>query len=149
MLAKWMPQADLSDDIEPAIEPEVPAADAPLNSGDDTLAIWNPTTLTDLVGDNPAMHQRLLEKFLANAHEQVATMDAAIAAGDVKQTAGVAHTLKSAARSVGALALGELCQAIETTGNGGDAPACTAHARGVAAALDAAAGAIKERTVTT
>jgi CheY-like chemotaxis protein/HPt (histidine-containing phosphotransfer) domain-containing protein len=148
MLAKWMPQADLSDDIETAIEPEVPEAGAPAHAGDDTLAIWNTATLTDLVGDNPAMHQRLLEKFLANASEQVTALDAAIAVGDVKQAAGVAHTLKSAARSVGALALGELCQGIETAGNDGHAPACTALAQGLAAAFAAAARAIKESTVT-
>jgi CheY-like chemotaxis protein len=144
MLAKWMPEADTAAEIEPAMENGVPSADAPPHAGDDTLTIWNPATLTDLVGDNPAMHKRLLEKFLANANEQVAAMDAAIAAGNALQAAGVAHTLKSAARSVGALALGELCQAIETAGNDGDAPAWADLARGLAATFAQAEAAINQ-----
>jgi HPt (histidine-containing phosphotransfer) domain-containing protein len=70
------------------------------------------------------MHQRLLGKFLLNAQEQVTAMAVATAADDATGAAGIAHTLKSAARSVGALALGELCQAIETAGSSGDAQAC-------------------------
>jgi len=38
----------------------------------------------------------------------------------------VAHKLKSAARSVGALVLGQLCQQIETAGQAGDSAACQA-----------------------
>jgi CheY-like chemotaxis protein/HPt (histidine-containing phosphotransfer) domain-containing protein len=125
MLAKWMPQI-----AHHATAPDLP--------------VWNPTTLNDLVGDNPAMHKRLLEKFLVNAEKQVTAIDMATTAGDVSEAAGVAHTLKSAARSVGALALGELCQSIETTGKAGDAPACTSLAQGLAAAFAAAALAIRQ-----
>jgi hypothetical protein len=44
---------------------------------------------------------------------------------------------------VGALALGDLCQAIETTGLAGDAQACTALARDMAVAVAAAQQAIQ------
>ena len=125
MLAKWMPQV-----AHHAMAPDFP--------------VWNPATLNDLVGDNPAMHKRLLEKFLVNADKQVTAIDVAATAGDVSEAAGIAHTLKSAARSVGALALGELCQSIETSGKAGDAPACTKLAQGLAAAFAAAALAIKQ-----
>lgn len=138
MLARWMPQTRSSPaSLEPAQKPR----DQPAS---DILAIWDPHTLTGLVGDNPAMHKRLLGKFLLNATEQVATLAAAIAAGNTQAAAGVAHTLKSSARSVGALALGELCQGIETAGHKGDAPACTALAKDLAGTFAAAELAINQ-----
>jgi HPt (histidine-containing phosphotransfer) domain-containing protein len=97
-----------------------------------------------MVGDNPVMHQRLLEKFLLNAHQQVSSIEAATLAGDAQKAGTVAHTLKSAARSVGAMDLGELCQQIETTGHAGDAPACNKLAQGLAEALAAAQRAIQQ-----
>jgi CheY-like chemotaxis protein len=132
MLAKWMPNAVTAEPQHATLSPK-----------QDTLPVWDPGTLNELVGDNPAMHRRLLERFLVNAHGQVADMDVAAAAADTQGAAGVAHTLKSAARSVGALALGELCQAIETTGLAGDAQACTALAQDMAVAVAAAQQAIQ------
>jgi len=49
-----------------------------------------------------------------------------------------------AARSVGALALGELCQAIETAGHTGDASACNAIAQDLPLIFAAAAQAINQ-----
>jgi len=101
--------------------------------------VWNPDTLTDMVGNNPALHQRLLDKFLINTQRQVADITAAARASDTTTLAGIAHTLKSAARSVGALALGELCQSLETAGHAGDAHACSKLAAGLEGAFAAAA----------
>jgi hypothetical protein len=42
------------------------------------------------------------------------------------------------------MALGELCQQIETTGHAGDAPACNKLAQGLAEALSAAQRAIQQ-----
>ena len=106
---------------------------------DHAFPIWNSTTLTELVGDNPVMHKRLLEKFVANARVQVSEITAAAASGDTSTLAGVAHTLKSAARSVGALRLGELSQRLEAAGRGTDAPTCSTLAAGLESAFTAAA----------
>jgi hypothetical protein len=54
----------------------------------------------------------------------VTEITAAAAAGDSATLGGVAHTLKSAARSVGALRLGELCQRLETAARVGNLQAC-------------------------
>jgi HPt (histidine-containing phosphotransfer) domain-containing protein len=86
--------------------------------------VWDPKALTELVGNNPALQQRLLDRFMRNAPDQVAQIEAACAADDVHAAAHIAHALKSAARSVGAMALGELCQQLETAGFAQDAPAC-------------------------
>ena len=128
-LEKWLPKSPRSmAGAEPAHAELVAGA-----VDEHALAVWNPDTLTDLVGDNPAMHRRLLGRFLANAETQVAEITTGAAAKDTANLAGVAHTLKSAARSVGALRLGERCQSLETAGRAGDAQACSALAAGLAA----------------
>ena len=113
-------------ELAPMLEKWIPVIDS-------TPPIWNPDTLTELVGDNPAMHKRLLDKFLINAEKQMAEITVAAATNDTATLAGVAHTLKSSARSVGALALGELCQRLETAARAGDAQACSALVAGLAA----------------
>jgi HPt (histidine-containing phosphotransfer) domain-containing protein len=138
MLQKWLPMVELDDQSTPAIEGQT---SQPLAL---ELPIWSPATLRELVGENPAMHRRLMDKFLRSASEQVPAIGVAMAAGKLKEVAGLAHALKSAARSVGALALGELCQKMETTGNAEEAPACAALAQGLAAAFTTAQGAILE-----
>jgi PAS domain S-box-containing protein len=137
MLGKWLPLD--------AMAPQAPdghAADTPRHE-DAPFPIWNPNTLSELVGDNPALHKRFLEKFLANAEKQVANILVAVAAEDADTVGGVAHALKSAARSVGALALGELCESLETAGHDHDAAKCSTLAVGLTSTYQAAAGNIR------
>jgi PAS domain S-box-containing protein len=129
MLQKWLPIADIHEQGALIVERQ------PAQAVVSQLAVWSPTTLRELVGDNSAMNQRLLEKFLANAEKQVAAIATAIAASSFREVATLAHTLKSGARSAGALALGELCQQLETTGNGDDALACMALTQELPAAF--------------
>jgi len=116
MLAKWLPLADEA--AQEIHEEPIPTL----------LAVWDAATLTRLVGDNPTMHRRLLERFLLSAQEQVAAIGAAATAGDTGTVADVAHKLKSAARTVGATLLGELCQEVESVGRAGEAQTCRALA---------------------
>jgi CheY-like chemotaxis protein/HPt (histidine-containing phosphotransfer) domain-containing protein len=145
-LDKWLPESGL---FTAAQAPATAAAPVPTEDvrpdpeSAATFPVWNSDTLTDLVGDNPAMHRRLLERFLANAETQVAEITAAAVAKDPATLAGVAHTLKSAARSVGALALGHLCQGLETAGRAGDVPNCEALAQPLPAAFAAASQGIQ------
>ena len=135
MLTKWMPTA-INTSAAPANAPVAmteAAAETVAKTG--SLAIWDATTLPGLVGDNPAMQRRLLDKFLVNAQVQLAAIGEAALARDSAALAGVAHTLKSAARSVGALHLGELCQTLETAGLAGDATSCSAVATELPQAL--------------
>jgi CheY-like chemotaxis protein/HPt (histidine-containing phosphotransfer) domain-containing protein len=119
------PEPGLAESTEIALAPSFP--------------IWNPASLTALVGDNPAMHKRLLVRFLASADAQVAEITAAAVAGDPATLGRVAHSLKSAARSVGAMRLGELCQDLETAGRAEDVQTCSAVAAGLPAVFAAAA----------
>ena len=80
------------------------------------------------MGDKPAMHRRLLEKFLINAQAQLSIIINAAATGDVATICHTAHALKSAARTVGAMQFGELCHELEKAGKAGDEPTCKALA---------------------
>ena len=132
MLAKWLPlPAGASDAMADAVPP------APTS----VSSVWDATVLPGMVGDNPAMHRRLLEKFLLSSAEQTGRINAAAAIEDTATAGSLAHALKSAARTVGALQLGELCEALEMAGKAGDAPACTALAQSLNASF---AGAAKE-----
>jgi PAS domain S-box-containing protein len=137
MLAKWLPLPIA------ALELAVQSTDLP-ESGMESIefAVWDNTVLPRMVGDNPAMHRRLLEKFLLSANEQVTRVVAATAIADTATVSEITHALKSAARTVGALQLGELCEALETAGKAKDTSLCSALTRelptifaGVAAAI--------------
>jgi HPt (histidine-containing phosphotransfer) domain-containing protein len=82
--------------------------------------VWNAGTLNEIVCDNAGMHSRLLDKFLKNAETQVKAMNDAIQAGNLQRLAKIAHPLKSAARTVGAFALGDLCERIEVAATAKD-----------------------------
>ena len=117
MLARWRP---LSAEVTDVVPDAVPPTPTSLSS------IWDATVLTSMVGDNPAMHRRLLEKFLLSANKQVTHIVAAAAIEESATVGNIAHALKSAARTVGTLRFGELCEALETAGKAGDATLCSA-----------------------
>jgi HPt (histidine-containing phosphotransfer) domain-containing protein len=105
---------------------------------------WDSQALARVVGNNQNMQKRLLEKFLEKAQSQVADIASAHARSDMAGTASVAHTLKSAARTVGALLLGDACQAIETAARANDHTAVSALVPALAAHLSAAGARIQE-----
>jgi len=140
MLEKWLPLPAGREATQMVVQyaPESIAAHAVLTGTTDLFDVWNRSTLGELVGDNNGLHRRLLEKFLLNASDQVIRIESQALAGNATQAAHVAHALKSAARSVGALALGELCQQIETAGLAHEATQCAALAATLATAFDQA-----------
>ena len=142
-LEKWLPLPDEALNLHEENHDSIAAHASPARATA-TFDIWNSHTLSQLVGDRHDVHQRLLEKFLLDAQQQVISIESATLVGDDQKAAGVAHMLKSSARSVGALALGELCQQIETAGHAGDAPACTALIKRLPEAWAAAQRAIQQ-----
>ncbi|MBF0482357.1 MAG: Hpt domain-containing protein [Desulfovibrionaceae bacterium] len=68
--------------------------------------------------------------FLEDAPVQMDKLGEAIGSGDVQCAMGIAHTLKSGARTVGAMLLGELCAELECgLATGGQSPAGDVFAR--------------------
>jgi CheY-like chemotaxis protein len=121
MLAKWLPHPDHLESASDTV-----AASAYAIRAESLFDIWNPDTLGQLVGDNPAMHRRLLDKFLLQAQHQVQALCAARDSAELAPIQEGAHALKSAARTVGALRLGAHCQELEQAAHDRDATTCQA-----------------------
>jgi two-component system, sensor histidine kinase and response regulator len=77
------------------------------------------TVLKELVGDDPAIVHAFLQEFRVSAAKIGTDLRAACSLADAALARAAAHKLKSAARAVGALTLGMLCEHIEETGNAG------------------------------
>ena len=141
MMEKWLPL--------PADQPAAAEISPAHGAASGLLAVWDSSTLLDVVGDHPAMQRVLLEKFLHNAQTQVTAMGAAVAVGDWGELADLAHALKSSSRSVGALWLGELCEVLDEAGSANDAGTCSVLLNGLEPAFADAARAIEQHLGTT
>ncbi|MEP6969115.1 MAG: PAS domain S-box protein [Betaproteobacteria bacterium] len=69
--------------------------------------------LTALVGDDPTVIDEVLQAFRATIALSVLVLDQGTVPGSGQAVADAAHKLKSAARSIGALRLGDLCAQME------------------------------------
>ena len=106
----------------------------PLSESEDPVHVpdWDPQTIVRLLGNNQARNQRLLAKFLLTADDTLVRMQEVLDAGDLIELTRLAHGLKSAARSVGAMALGEQCEALEMAGRSASPANLTALVAGAA-----------------
>ena len=77
-------------------------------------------TLRTLAKHDPAKITRFCQVFLESLNKNMAELANAMRTEDLKALAFVAHRLKSGARSVGANALADLCQLLESTVTNGD-----------------------------
>ena len=67
----------------------------------------------------------MMQTFLQFAEERVAKIIEESGEGHISEVAGIAHSLKSSARQLGAVALGEACAATEVAGRASDAAAAS------------------------
>ncbi|MDP2759215.1 MAG: response regulator [Sideroxyarcus sp.] len=110
-LEKWLPAA-----VEPALHP-------PFEGGELAAVVSVPVNvevLKKLVGDDPAVIREFLRDFRTSAAKITAELKVACNSGQAKQAGALAHKLKSSANSMGALALGDTCAAMERAGKAGD-----------------------------
>ena len=105
-LGRWLP---------PPHRGDVADAAAGIRAG---LASTDPVVdvsiLMSLIGDDRIAVRDLLAAFLESARSQSAELVASCIAADHARVGAVAHKLKASSRSVGALALGELCAELES-----------------------------------
>ena len=87
---------------------------------------WDETTLTTMLGGDRSLHCRLLNLFLVKSQEQRNSLEQATVLGNTVAISDLAHSLKSSARTVGALRLGEYCQVLENAGKVGNIAECSA-----------------------
>jgi signal transduction histidine kinase/CheY-like chemotaxis protein/HPt (histidine-containing phosphotransfer) domain-containing protein len=126
-LSKPLQLTDLRKALEKWFPPAMPdrsAAESTVNGG----TLPTPTAAPDartgsglidiavlqrLVGNDPAVINECLLSFRKTATKTSAELKAAYRAGQTAQVGAAAHKLKSSARSVGAVSLGELCASME------------------------------------
>lgn len=109
MLDKWLPPANSSSD--PSAATATTATVTTMTTSPVDVSI-----LEGLVGNDPGVISECLQSFRASATKTAAELNAAYHAGHAAEVAVAAHKLKSSARSVGALVLGELCAGMEEAG---------------------------------
>lgn len=71
------------------------------------------SVLTELFGNDPALHAEVLAEFRASCDGYLTEFDSAWQARNADALQAVAHKLKSSASTVGAVALAPLCGSIE------------------------------------
>ncbi len=116
MLEKWLPAAKSST--------AVAAASSLSNiSATTTAEPVDVHILEALVGDDPVVISEFLRDFRTSSAKIAVELRTAYQAGQTAAVGAAAHKLKSSARSVGALLLGELCAEVEHAGKADDAAA--------------------------
>lgn len=84
----------------------------------------NLTQLHDLVGGDPEVHHRVLKKFLQVARQNLDALAEADRLAQPEVIGALGHRLKTGARSIGAQALADACQALEEAGAAGNLLTC-------------------------
>jgi len=139
-IEKWLPPPS-APVAAPAVSPAAPPAATP--------PLVDVAVLKRLVGDDPATVREFLAQFLEVSGRVGGELREAFAVGDLVLAGGLAHRLKSSARSVGALPLGELCAELEKAALSGDArgtaQCMTRFGHALAAAQATIAGMLSEQ----
>lgn len=104
-LEQWLPNSGTS------FTTSAPSSTTATMVSHETLL--NLQVLRELVGDDEALIEELRLDFITQCKADGAALHAAVLAGNRLLVISIAHRLKSAARSVGAMALGSLCERLE------------------------------------
>ena len=115
-LDKWLFIAQTPGPAAAKTEPAAAAAVAAVPEP----AWFDAAVLKKMVGNKPEYHQRLLNKFILNAQENADALQRAYLSQNSDELGQVAHSFKSAARVVGAMQLGGLCEKLEFAAKSGD-----------------------------
>jgi PAS domain S-box-containing protein len=92
---------------------EIVEALSATDSGAEPAAVFDPAPLAALVGDDVARRDDTLRRFVQQSRETLARLDRATADGELDEVRFLAHQLKTPARTVGAVALGNVCERLE------------------------------------
>ena len=134
-LDRWMPRTGAAQAV------------GALGSGHEGVAVsqvFDVTALREIVGDEPGVMLEIVAYFDTVAMEIRAELLRAAEAGDGTGAVMLAHRLKSSARSVGALPLSEVCDALESDGADGAGEPLERRVAAVVDALDAALAAMRD-----
>ncbi|WP_296002641.1 PAS domain S-box protein [Rugamonas sp.] len=108
-IANWLPEREpLAGQARP--RNRAPAFKTTL-AGDP--AVIDLSVLAKLLGYHPQKVRKFAFKFLQSTQEGVSDMEASLARGEVQAVRELGHRIKSAARTVGAFGMADLCLALE------------------------------------
>jgi len=107
-LEKWLPA------IDPTLIAPSPAAQQARSTSTQALDI---SVLEALVGNDPEIIREFLEEFRNTSLQTAVELQTACQLGLASQAGALGHKLKSSARAVGAIPLGDLCAELEHAGN--------------------------------
>lgn len=120
LLKTWLPPISAQAGHDLPTDPATPSAPAALinpSADDDPVDI---NILRELVGNNPEVVNNLLVDFCRVAIEYNVEIQTAWKLRSLEDVGAVAHKLKSSARTVGALELGDRCEQVEFAANHGE-----------------------------
>jgi|GEM_PF-3027490 len=117
-LQRWLPSLD--DNLDQETNETTQQASEQETSHETSEQAVDPSILTQIVGDDPALHRQFLEKFIEPASQTISEIHAAFEAGSSEQIGELGHKLKSSSRTIGANALADLCAELEIAGKADD-----------------------------
>jgi CheY-like chemotaxis protein len=94
---------------------------------DDRAAVIDRSALREISDGDEALELEILSQFRHANAQDVSALERALAARSLVQVTQAAHRIKGAARSVGAMALADICARVEEAGRAGDAAAVAAN----------------------
>ncbi|MFL9908620.1 PAS domain S-box protein [Paraburkholderia sp. RL17-337-BIB-A] len=115
----------------------------------DSAAVVDIDVLKSIVGDDADVVRELLGDYLKSVRNLATELRTHCAQGRGREAGSVAHKLKSSSRSIGAIALGDLCAQLENAGKAGDLATLASWVQQFDAALVAVEQAIAHLLETT
>lgn len=104
---------------------------------EESLKVWDDQALVRTLGHaQKDVHQRMLQRFAAHTGGQLLDLRRLCDQGDFRTIGMVAHNAKTAARTVGAMQLGHLCDQLESSCAEGDESMARRHVLEVLRAYD-------------
>lgn len=115
LLQKWMPASTGAAHVEEGNMENSSADNRVMELSAGAVPV-EPDVLRNIVGDDPAIIASFLKKFIPQAQAILSDLEEAYSAKDPEAVRFHSHKLKSSARAIGALSLGELCANLEKAG---------------------------------
>lgn len=121
MLDKYLKKStSAADSLTPRAEPSALSSTKSASPAANGAPVVDIQVLKALIGDDSEMLKELLQEYRVNAAETGKDLHAAFKTKEWNIVGSTAHKLKSSSRSVGAMALGELCAKLEQAGKAND-----------------------------
>jgi signal transduction histidine kinase/CheY-like chemotaxis protein/HPt (histidine-containing phosphotransfer) domain-containing protein len=94
----------------------------PIPGHGDAASLIDRTVLAEIAGGDPALEREVFARFLPVNEQDAAALSQALTDGDMPQVTHLAHRIKGASATIGAVALAEVCGRMELAARANDWP---------------------------